>query len=158
MLIIRYKDPRDGMEVEEKVKDDAYYSFAARVPELTQAQNAWKVIASGAWLERIKKHFSGLPLMETGAYPSTIAWYGDDAKFIAGNIADVCSAYFQFWIGEKASARPERHWCSQLAQIQALAKNWKLNELQLAVAIQNVLDQTKEDDNGSQQTNTTKDA
>lgn len=138
MLIIRYKDPRDGMEVEEKVQDDSYYSFAARVPELTQAQNAWKVVASGAWLDRIKKHFSGLPLMETGVYPATIAWYGDDAKFIAGNIADVCSAYFQFWIGEKEAYKsPER---LALEKIQELNKDFKLTELELTVKIQEVLD------------------
>lgn len=156
MLVCKYRDPKTNLEYLETVQDDEYESFAARIPEVTQAINCFKVVASGAWLERIRKHFSNLPFMETGVYAPTIAWYGDDAKFIAGNIADVCSAYFQFWMKDKPKL--ERHWCAQLAQISALTKNYKLNELQLAVAVQKVLDQTKEDEDGSEQTNTSQNA
>ena len=40
------------------------------------------VQADGDELDRIKKHFTNLPMTTA----RVVRWYGDDAKFIAGNI------------------------------------------------------------------------
>lgn len=136
MLLIKYF--KDGLEYEERIEDDDYYSFAARIPEVTQAKNATKVVASGKWQERIRTHFSNLPLMETGVYSPTIAWYGDDAKFIAGNIADVCSAYFQFWKGDKTT--PDVTSKMKLDCIRSLVLDHTMSDLTRIVKIHEALD------------------
>lgn len=93
MLLIRYDLKED---TQSKYQDGEYISNAGN-----PAANATKVVASGKWLDRIRKHFKHLPDFETGAYPTTVAWYGDHAKFIAGNIADVCSVYWELWLSSE---------------------------------------------------------
>lgn len=145
MLLCKYFNPKLGYETEERIQDNGYYSFTQRKPDETPAMYCTKVVASGAWLDRIRKHFSHLPLMETGAYASTIAWYGDHAKFIAGNIADVCSAYFMFWKSDLPTDAQtfQETSLTALEVIQSLVKNHSINELERLVKIQEVLDGSK---------------
>jgi hypothetical protein len=82
-----------GSKEEERIDDDISATNFG-LPSMS----CIKVVASDKWLARIRRHFSNLPMIETRTFPASIAWYGDHAKFISGNIADVSTAYFDLWI------------------------------------------------------------
>lgn len=109
MLLIKYLNVTTDHQTapfefttEDKLQDDAPCS--SYMGRGKQASNAIKVIASDKWLDRIRKHFKNLPDFETGVYPTIVAWYGDYAKFIAGNLADVSSAYWDLWMESEDKA------------------------------------------------------
>jgi hypothetical protein len=90
MLLIRYNKPEDLLE--DKIDDDVQFSDVTLPSSLV-----FKVVASGKWLDRIRMHFKNLPDIQTGVHEATVSWYGDHAKFIAGNISDVSNAYWDMW-------------------------------------------------------------